>query len=400
MTVHGYFDYNATTPVCEEAAVAFANAMQQFGNPSSKYSRAGTPKQIVDDARSEVARLINAKPDELSFTSGGTEANNWAIKGAFFQKYRTTSATPHIITSAIEHASVLETCAFLEETFNCEVTRIPPNREGIVDAAAVAAVLRPETTVVSVMLANNEVGAIQPVKNIAEQLRGKQVHFHVDAVQAVGKIPVDAHELGVDTLSFSGHKFYAPKGIGGLYIKTGVEIASLLHGGGQEKGLRGGTEPVALAAALAAAAGWANAAIKNQLDHARRITDLLRSELLEIAPTSYFHGPSQAGERAPNTLSLCIPGVRAEALAAMLDHMHGIQVSLGSACSNNKSMALSHVLVAMGLSDEAIKSTLRVSVGRYTTEQDVHRFVKAIQACLTVLARIQKPASSTDALTA
>ena len=400
MTTQGYFDYNATTPVCSEAVNAFINAVTQYANPSSKYGLSKNSNHIISDARTQVANLIGADAGEVFFTSGGTESNNWAIKGVFFQQLKISNTRKHLIVSEMEHSSVLEVCAFLEREFDCTVTRLKPNSEGIVPVTAVAEALRPETLLVSVMMVNNEVGSMQPIQDIAWLLRGKKIHFHVDAVQAVGKIPVDVRDLGVDTMSFSGHKFYAPKGIGGLYIREGVKITPLLHGGGQERGLRGGTEAIASVAAIGAAAQVTLANINDQVVYLGALRELLKTQLISAVPQVYFHGPVNKSLQAPNTLSVCIPGIRAEALAALLDNMHCIQVSLGAACSNNKSVALSHVLVSMGLAEEVVKATLRVSIGQYTTESDIHRFVQAVATGVTTLFRISKPASQSYVTTA
>src|SRR5690606_24790966 len=218
-----------------------------------------------------------------------------------FQRLGGRRERPHLIVSAIEHASVLETCAFLERTFGCEVTRLTPDAEGLVSAAAVARALRPSTVVVTVMMVNNEVGTLQPVREIAALLQGHDAHFHVDAVQAVGKMPVNAHELGVHSLSFSGHKFHAPKGIGGLYLRSDVEITPLLHGGGQENGLRGGTEAVAMAAAMGAAARSAHAGMAEQVAHAVLLARTLRGRLYDTVPGIHFHGPEDETRRIANT---------------------------------------------------------------------------------------------------
>jgi cysteine desulfurase len=260
----------------------------------------------------------------------------------------------------------------------------------MISAKAVEASLRPDTQLVSIMLVNNEVGTLQPIRQIAHILRPRGVHLHVDGVQAVGKSNVDVHALGLDTMAFAGHKFYAPKGVGGLYIRRGVSVEPLLHGGGQERGLRGGTEAVAAIVAVGAAARAAYAALPELVSRLAKFRNILRRLLVERVPGVTFNGPRDLDSQAPNTLSVCVEGVRAEALAAMLDHMHGIQVSLGSACSNNKSVSLSHVLVAMGLSESAIRSTLRVSMGRYTQEDDLVRLADALASGVCALKRISR----------
>lgn len=404
MPTQGYFDYNATTPVCQAAIDAFSEAIAEFGNPSSKYGLAKSPKERLDEARNRIAQLIMADPDEITFTSGGTEANNWAMKGAL---YACGAMTPgadnkpaHIVISEIEHSSVLEVASFLERVFGFEVTRLRPNSEGLIQVESVRAALRPNTRLVSIMLVNNEVGTMQPIREIARLLHERNLHFHVDGVQAVGKIEVDVHDLDVDTLAFAGHKFYGPKGVGGLYIKRGVKVEALLHGGGQERGLRGGTEAVASIVAMGAAAAWTGSGLHELQIKLAGFKHHMRDLLRERIPDIHFHGPEDESLQAPNTLSVCVPGIRAEALAALLDNMFGMQVSLGSACSNNKEISLSHVLVAMGLDEETIKSTMRVSFGHYTHENDLLRFADALGKGVNTLRRISKNVRENNGLAA
>ncbi|HLT63462.1 MAG TPA: cysteine desulfurase family protein [Pseudohongiella sp.] len=400
MKSSGYFDYNATTPVCMEAVEAFNNAVQHFGNPSSRHRLSSDAKAIIADARKALCELIGADPEELFFTSGGTEGNNWAIKGVFFQHLQEHGNSGHIVISSIEHASVLEACNFLKCTFGCQVTCVPPDSNGIVSADAISNAVRKDTFLVSVMLANNEVGTIQPIRQIAERLKDRNIHFHVDGVQAVGKIPVQVKELGIDSLSFAGHKFYAPKGVGGLFIRNGTRVTPLIHGGGQEQGARGGTESVALIAALGAAARIAVESMSHTIQYQQSIARMLRAELQKRFPTICFHGPAKSGQQVPNTISFCIPGIRAEALAALLDHRYGVQVSLGSACSNNKAARHSHVLLAMGLDHALITSTIRVSIGKHTSAEDISGFVSALASCVDQLQSIHSPAGFNHAVAA
>lgn len=392
--MQGYFDYNATTPMCQQAMDALSGMLADFGNPSSKYSRAESSKSRLATARAQLAQLLGCLTEELVFTSGGTEANNWAIKGALSSMGALRSAAPiHIVTSRIEHSSVLEIAAYLERAFGIEVTHVMPDAQGIVSVEAVEAALKPNTRLVSIMMVNNEVGAIQPVRDLAPVLRARGIHFHVDAVQAVGKFHMNAHELGIDTLAFAGHKFYGPKGVGGLYIRQGVELEPLLHGGGQEKGLRGGTEAVALIVAMGAAAEEAHRTMADSTARATTVNADFRRLLADTIPGVSFNGPVDPAQRVPSTLSVCIEGIRAEALAAILDQMYGIQVSLGSACSNNKTTSLSHVLVAMGMSEAAIKATLRVSFGRFTEDRDFERVTSAMAQGVRSLQRISSSIS-------
>lgn len=393
MSTRGYFDYNATTPVCREAIETFHAAIDDFGNPSSRYGLAKAPLVRLREAREQVARLIGAQPEDLFFTSGGTEANNWAIKGALTASGALGRAAgpAHVVVSEIEHASVLEVAVYLERVFGFEVTRLAPDGEGRITLESVLQSLRPHTRLVSVMLVNNEVGTVQPVGAIAQALRERGIHFHVDAVQAVGKVQVDVAALGVDSLSLAGHKFYGPKGVGALYVRAGAKVEPLIHGGGQERGQRGGTEATAAIAAMGAAAQATHAELPALLDRLAAYQAQLRAMLAARVPGIAFNGPPHAQEQAPNTLSIRVNGIRAEALAAMLDHLHGIQVSLGSACSNNKSVSLSHVLRGMGLGEEQIKATMRVSIGRYTEQADLERFVEAVANGVALLQRIANP---------
>lgn len=400
----GYFDYNATTPMCEPARAAFMASLDDFGNPSGRYGLAQKSRLALAGARRQVADLVGCRPAELVFTSGGTEANNWAIKGALMARGAlgcAATSRPHIIVSEIEHSSVLEIAAHLERVFGVEVTRLKPDRQGLISSEAVSRALQGNTQLVSIMLVNNEVGSLQPVRAIADVLRPRGIHFHVDGVQAVGKIEVDASAIGVDTLSFAAHKFYGPKGVGGLFIRDGIEIEPLLHGGGQENGRRGGTEAVAAIASMGAAAEATLALLPALLARLTGQRQRLAQLLIERVPGVSFNGPGDVAFQAPNTLSVRIEGIRAEALAAVLDQVHGIQVSLGSACSNNsKTVSLSHVLVAMGLSEADIKATLRVSLGNYTAEEDLTRFADAVSSGVRALQRISKAAHHEDVITA
>lgn len=390
MSTHGYFDYNATTPMYKEACHALSEALHHFGNPSSVYTLARQNRNALATARQQVAGLMSCAPNELTFTSGGTEANNWAIKGALLAcgAIGRVARPTHVIISAIEHSSILEIAAHLERVFGFEVTRLAPDREGLVSAERVRQALREDTRLVSIMLMNNEVGTLQPVGEIAQVLQGRGIHFHVDGVQAVGKIPVDVQALGVDTLSFAGHKFCGPKGIGGLYLRSGVVLEPLLHGGGQEGGLRGGTEASALVTAMGVAAEVAAATMPETIARMAVYREHLIQQLQQRIRGVTINGSADRTKQAPNTLSVCIDGIRAESLAALLDQMHGIQVSLGSACSSNNAKSLSHVLLAMGLGEAAIQSTMRVSLGPLTTEDSLERFVTAVEAGIRMLRRI------------
>jgi cysteine desulfurase len=388
----GYFDFNATTPMCAPAQEALLNALRTFANPSGHYRMAKASRALMANARAAVAALIGADREEIVFTSGGTEANNWALKGAIDAlRARDPGAECHMIVSAIEHASVLEVAHYLQRYRNVALTVVAPDAAGLIRPQAVIDALRPDTRLVSVMLANNEIGAVQPIAAIAEVLRPRRIHFHTDAVQAVGKRPVDAYALGVDSLSFAAHKFCGPKGVGGLYLRTGVELAPLLHGGGQERGLRGGTEALASIAAMGAAADHARSDLDAGIARMRTLRETLRDGLRGEVANVVFNGPAADDARLPNTLSVTIPGIRAEALAAILDHSHNVQVSLGAACSNNKAAALSHVLRAIGLPEDRIRATLRLSLHADADEAAIARLCDAIGKSVALLDSIANP---------
>lgn len=388
----GYFDINATTPLCAPAEQALHNALRTFANPSGNYRMAKASRALIANARASVAALIGANSDEIVFTSGGTEANNWALKGAVDAiRAREPGGDCHLIVSAIEHASVLEVARYLQRCRGVALTVIAPDAEGLIPPQTVIDALRPDTRLVSVMLANNEIGSVQPIAAIAEALRGRGIHLHTDAVQAIGKRPVDARALGVDSLSFAAHKFHGPKGVGGLYLRDGVALEPLLHGGGQERGRRGGTEALASIAAMGAAADHARSGLDADIARMRTLRETLRDGLRGKVANVVFNGPAAEDARLPNTLSVTFPGIRAEALAAILDHSHGFQVSLGAACSNNKAAALSHVLRAIGLPEDRIRATLRLSLHADTREDAIARLCDAIGKGLALLDSIAHP---------
>jgi cysteine desulfurase len=386
----GYLDFNATTPMSRAATLAFTQALRQFGNPSAGYRAGHAARSALELARGQVARLLGADREEITFTSGGTEANNWALKGVIDNLRRLHPDEPiHIVVTAIEHASVLETVTYLEDCRGVTASRVRPDADGIIRTKDIVAVLQPETKLVAVMLANNEVGTIQPIRSLAAELRPRGIRLHVDAVQAVGKIPVDVRALAVDTLAFSAHKFHGPKGTGGLYVRSGLGLEPLLHGGGQEGGRRAGTEALAGIVASGVAAEECMFDQPGRCGRLRQQRDALRAALATRLSGVSFHGPSSESSMVlPNTLSFRVAGIRAEALVALLDHMHGFQVSLASACTNNKAASLSHVLLAMGLAEVDIRSALRVSLGDSTSPVDIARFVDAMVASVAQLRSI------------
>lgn len=383
--ISGYFDYNATTPVSDNVAQVMKTTIDLFANPSgiNKYSVAN--KDLLNRSRETVAQLLGTEATKIFFTSGGSEANNWAIKSTLFQHFRTPG---HIITTAIEHPSVLITVKYYAEKFGFEVTFVFPQANGAVAIDDIVRAIRPNTQLVSMMYANNETGVLQPVEAVAQILRESNIKFHVDGVQVIGKRKVDVEKLGIDYLSFSGHKFYGPKGIGGLYVRDIEGFSPLIHGGGQEMSLRSGTENLVAIAGLSKAAEEAEANIDQWDAHCWDCKRYLMELLKKSHISSRFNGLTDYENSISNTLNILIPGIRAEALAALMERKCGIIVSIGSACSNNKTKKLSHVLEAMGMSERDIQGSIRVSVGRFTTLDDIQRFVHSLESCADKLLEI------------
>lgn len=383
--VSGYFDYNATTPVSDEAARVMKATIDLFANPSgiNKYSAAN--KDLLNRSREIVARLLGTEATKIFFTSGGSEANNWAIKSTLLQHFRTPG---HIITTAIEHPSVLSTVKHYAEKFGFEVTFVFPQTSGAVAIDDIISAIRPDTQLVSMMYANNETGVLQPVEAVAQIMRERNIRFHVDGVQVIGKRRVDLEKLGIDYLSFSGHKFYGPKGIGGLYVRDIEGISPLIHGGGQEMTLRSGTENLVAIAGLSKAAEEADASIDQWDAHSWECKRYLMQLLNKSHINSRLNGLTDYENSISNTLSILIPGIRAEALAALMESKYEIIVSIGSACSNNKTKKLSHVLEAMGMSERDIQGSIRVSFGRFTTLDDIQKFVRSLESCVDKLLKI------------
>lgn len=383
--VSTYFDYNATTPVSDEVIDAVKSTIDLFINPSGINRYSTTNKNLLNQCRETVAQLLGTESPNIFFTSGGSEANNWAIKGTLSRLIKTPG---HIITTAIEHPSVLETTKYFAERFGFEITVVYPQANGAVAVEDVVQAIRPDTQLVSMMYANNETGVLQPVESIAQITRQKNIKFHVDGVQVVGKRKVDVEKLGVDYLSFSGHKFYGPKGIGGLYVRNPEDIDPLIHGGGQEMSLRSGTENLVAIAGLAQAAKEAYANIDRWDVHYWECKQYLIKLLGNADMDIKFNGVTDYENSMSNTINLVIGSVRAEALAVLLEKRYGIIVSLGSACSNNKKKKLSHVLMSMGVKDTDIQSSIRVSFGRFTTLKDIEMFVNSLKCCVDQLLAI------------
>ena len=335
---------------------------EHFGNASSAHAYGRIARAAIDSARQHVARLIGAQPSEILFTSGGTESNNHVLR-------ELVTRGRHLVTSAMEHPAILDVCHRLERD-GASVTRLPVDRYGRLDPDQVAAALRPETALVSLMHANNEVGTLQPLAEIAAHLKKRQgILFHTDAAQSVGKVPVDVNTLGVDLLTIAGHKLYCPKGVGALYIRTGTPLPRFLDGAGQEQGRRAGTENVLHIAGLGAACQL----LHNEPHDARPQRDQLERRLLESIPGLTLNG--HPDERLPNTTSLSFPGIDAHRLLAALEPV--VAASAGAACHAG-AVHLSHVLQAMGIGEEQGRGTLRFSTGRFTTAAEIDQAALAI----------------------
>lgn len=367
-----YADHAATTALSDTALNAMLPYFKEkYGNPSSLYRFAQEAKADLDAARADVAACLGARPEEIYFTSGGTEADNWALKAAAELRGKKGR---HIITTAIEHHAVLHTAQYLAKHAGFEVTYLPVDGEGFVDPAAVKDALRSDTILISVMAANNEIGTIEPIAEIGKIARDTGVLFHTDAVQAVGHIPVSVDEWGVDMLSLSGHKLHGPRGIGVLYMRKGLFLPPLIHGGGQEKNRRSGTENVAGAVGLAAALKEACALLDAEGKRLSALRDKLMDGLLSTVPRCKVTGPRK--NRLPGTASMVFDCVEGESILLRLDE-RGICASSGSACSS-ASLDPSHVLLSIGLPHEIAHGSVRLSLGRENTEADVDEMLKII----------------------
>src|SRR5512137_1298951 len=365
-----FLDHAATTPAdprVVEAMLPFFS--ESFGNPSSIHSLGLETRTAVAEAREKVARLIGAASDEIIFTSGGTEADNLAIKGV---AQANAEKGKHIVTTRIEHHAVEESCRYLEKQ-GFKVTFVGVDKDGLVDPRGVEKAVTPETILISVMHANNEVGTIQPIAEISRVARSRGAYFHTDAVQTVGHIPAKVDELGVDLLAVSAHKLYGPKGVGMLYVRKGTRIVSFLHGGGQERGLRASTENVPGIVGLGKAADIAQAEMDGESKHVTRLRDKLIKGLLERIPQVRLNGhPTQ---RLPNNVNISVASVEGESVAVSLD-LEGIAVSTGSACSS-EAMEPSHVLTAMGVPVELARGSVRFSLGRENTDAEIDCVLEA-----------------------
>lgn len=366
-----YLDHNATTPLDPEVVRAMRPMMERgFGNPSSLYSLGERAKESLEDARAAVASVLNCAASEIIFTSGGTESNNAVLKGVI--DFKQPSAF-HIVTTAVEHPAILNPARYLME-LGVKVSFLPVDRFGRVDPSDVARAIEPKTALVTVMLANNETGTLQPIKEISAVTRDSGVPLHTDAAQAVGKLPIDVNELGVDFLSVAGHKVYAPKGVGALYLRKGLRITPLMHGAGQENGLRPGTENTVLGAGLGAACRVVHTHLRHDIQKMARMRDRLQELLTDAIGDAVVHG--RPVERLPNTLSISVPGIEGRKILAGTPALYA---STGAAC-HGREVKLSHVLAAMGVPPEVGMGTLRLTVGRSNTASQIETAAEMIIA--------------------
>ncbi|MBI5969453.1 MAG: cysteine desulfurase NifS [Deltaproteobacteria bacterium] len=366
-----YLDHNATTPVHSEVLEAMMPFFQdQFGNASSIHWAGREVKKYVDEARENVAALLNAGPNEIIFTGGGTESDNMAIKGVSFAA---REKGQHIITTQVEHHAVLHTCQFLEK-MGYEITYLPVDSEGLIDLTELRRSIKDQTILITIMFANNETGTIFPVQKIGEMAREKGVIFHTDAIQAAGKVPIDLKQLPVDILSLSGHKLYAPKGIGAQYIRSGTPMTSLIHGGAQERNRRAGTENVPYIVGLGKANEIARRDFQKRHDHLLALRDRLHQGIIHRIPHVKLNG--HPTERLPNTVNMSFLYIEGESLLLNLD-LEGIAVSSGSACTSG-SLEPSHVLLAMAIPPEIAQSAIRFSLGWSNTLEEVDYTVEVL----------------------
>jgi cysteine desulfurase len=365
-----YLDYNATTPHDPEVIAAMRPYLEEaFGNPSSGHWYGSMPQKAVIEARRQVAALLDCRPQEIIFTSGGTESNNHAVKGVAYA-YRNQGN--HIITSQIEHPAILEVCNYLADN-GFEITCLPVDETGLVRISDVAGAIQSNTILITIMHANNEVGTIQPLTEISELAKKHDILVHTDAAQSVGKIPAEVDALGVDLISLAGHKIYAPKGIGALYIRSGVKLAKFMHGAGQESGWRAGTENVLEIVGLGKACEIARRDLVRNRDHMQAMRDRLYEGLKKKCGLIRLNG--HPAERLPNTLSLSFHDLEANRILERIGNE--VAASAGAACHSD-TIEISHVLKAMNVPLGWAKGTLRLTTGRHTTENDIDRAVQVI----------------------
>lgn len=378
-----YLDNSATTPVKPEVLEAMLPYLkEEYGNPSSIYRKASASQAAVSKAREQVANALGAESSEIFFTACGTEADNWAIKGAAFANQKKGK---HIISSQIEHHAVLHSLEYLEKQ-GFSVTYLPVDSEGKVSPEDLKNAITDETILVTIMMANNEIGTIEPIKELAEIAHEKKVLFHTDAVQAVGSVPVDVKELGIDMLSLSAHKFGGPKGVGALYIKKGTKIDTFMHGGAQERNRRAGTENVAGIAGLGEAITLATKNLPAKIKRIETLRNKLIDGVLKAIPDSHVNG--SLIDRLPGNANFCFRYIEGEALLLRLD-AKGVAASSGSACTSG-SLDPSHVLLALGLPHEIAHGSLRLSIGEQNTEEDIDYVLEILPDIVQIL-RMMSP---------
>lgn len=377
-----YLDYSATTPVKEEVLKEMIPYFtEKFGNPSSLYAPGLEAKDGLTKAREQVADLINAEEREIFFTSCGTEADNWVIEGVADARKNKGN---HIITTKIEHHAILHTCQYLEK-HGVEVTYLDVDEEGFVSPADLEAAIKDNTILVSIMMVNNEVGTIQPIKELAAIAKAHGVLFHTDAVQALGNVPIDVKDLGVDFISMSAHKIYGPKGIGALYKRAGINIPSFVHGGAQEKKKRAGTENTAGIVGFGKAAELAKRDLYEHAAHSDRLRRMLWEKIEKEIPDVTLNGPKDFTKRHPGNLNIAFSYIEGESIILLLD-ANGICASTGSACSSG-SLGTSHVLSAIGVPVTKANGTCRFTVGDMTTEEDIDYVVEKLKE---IVARLRE----------
>ncbi len=373
-----YLDYSATTPVKEEVLKEMIPYFtEKFGNPSSLYDKGLEARDAVTHAREQVAALINADPGEIFFTAGGTEADNWAVFGA---ADKLKEKGNHIITTKIEHHAMLHSCAFLEK-HGFDVTYLDIDKDGRVDLQQLKDSITDKTILISVMMVNNEIGTVQPIKEIGKIAKEHKILFHTDAVQALGNVPIDVKDMGIDLMSMSSHKIYGPKGEGALFIRKGVRISNYLHGGAQEAGRRAGTENLTGIVGFGKAAELARVHFDEHVKHSSTLRDYLVERILNEIPDTTLNGTME--ERHPGNANITFKYIEGESILLLLNQF-GISVSTGSACSS-KSLEPSHVLVALGVPVEMIHGTVRFTVGDFTTKEDIDYVVDCLKQVVTRL---------------
>lgn len=379
-----YLDYSATTPTKEEVVREMIPYYTEvYGNPSSLYSPGLRAKEGVAQARQQVADLIGADPKEIFFTSCGTEADNWVLEGIADQL---KDKGNHIITTKIEHHAIIHTCMYLQKYHGIEVTYLDVDGEGFVDPAELEAAITDKTILISIMMVNNEIGTLQPIRELAAIAKKHGVLFHTDAVQAAGNVPIDVNELGVDFISMSAHKIYGPKGIGALYKRKGIQMPSFVHGGAQENRKRAGTENTAGIVGFGKAAELARLNLDSHIAHSREMRQYLWEQIQNKIDMIRLNGPKDFDKRHPANLNISFNYIEGESILLLLDAA-GVSVSTGSACSSG-SLDISHVLAAIRVPMEVINGTVRFTVGDFTTKEDIDYAVDALAKVVDTLRRV------------